>query len=141
MNISEIQNAVAKALNADERLLQGGCSAFAEDTLDVQNEVLKHLKTANGVALVVVTPRITRDASGCVDGIPCDVAIQVDCIEIPALNRTVSGHMTAMDAAERVAHALDGEQFEFKSIDQTSDVRSATITARVEFGFSTILGE
>ena len=34
MTLKEIQVKIAALLNADETLLQGGCMAFAEDTLD-----------------------------------------------------------------------------------------------------------
>lgn len=57
----------------------------------------------------------------------------VKALEIPALNREQPGHLTALDAAEIVAQALDGEQFNFTGISQTADQRSGALTVTIDF--------
>ena len=132
MKIREFQKKIAEALNGVEELVQGGCKALAEDSLSVLNEVREQLQTAGGVAIVVTTPKLTRN--GCAAGfIPAETRLAIRCIETPALNRENPGHLTALDAAEIVAQALDGEQFNFAEISQTSDQRTGTLTAEVTF--------
>ena len=132
MKIREFQHKLAESLNSYEELVQGGCKAFAEDTLSVMNDVKTQLQTACGVAIVVTTPKMARN--GCAAGvIPADTRLAIRCIELPALNRENPGHLTALDAAELVAQALDGEQFNFAEIAQTVDQRTGTLTAEVIF--------
>lgn len=132
MKICEFQKNVVDALNTVEELVKGGCKALAEDTLSIVNDVTIQLQTASGVAIVVTTPKLTRN--GCVAGaIPADTRLAIRCIEKPALNRKKPGHLTALDAAEIVAQCLDGEQFNFAEIAQTSDQRTGTLTAEVTF--------
>ena len=132
MKIREFQQKIAEALNGVEELVQGGCKALAEDTLSIVNDVTIQLQTASGVAIVVTTPKLTRN--GCSAGaIPADTRLAIRCIEKPALNRKKTGHLTALDAAEIVAQCLDGEQFNFAEIAQTSDQRTGTLTAEVTF--------
>ena len=132
MKICEFQKNVVDALNTVEELVKGGCKALAEDTLSIVNDVTIQLQTASGVAIVVTTPKLTRN--GCSAGaIPADTRLAIRCIEKPALNRKKTGHLTALDAAEIVAQCLDGEQFNFAEIAQTSDQRTGTLTAEVTF--------
>ena len=132
MKIREFQHKLAEALNSYEELVQGGCKALAEDSLSVMNEVKTQLQTACGVAIVVTTPKLVRN--GCAAGfIPADTRLAIRCIELPALNRETPGHLTALDAAELVAQALDGEQFNFAELAQTVDQRTGTLTAEVIF--------
>lgn len=140
MTIREIQKKIVDALNGVEELVQGGCTALAEDSQNVFFEVKQALEDGN-VCIVVVTPKVTRSASGTEDGIPVEMQIAVQCAERPDLNRTDADHLTALDAAEIVAHALDGEQFEFASIEQWADERTRTVTATATFGFNPILTE
>ena len=140
MTIREIQKKVADALNGVEALVQGGCTALAEDSQNVFFEVKQALEAGN-VCIVVVTPKVTRSASGTDDGIPVEMQIAVQCAERPDLNRANADHLTALDAAEIVAHALDGEQFELASIEQWADDRTRTVTATATFGFDPILTE
>ncbi len=52
------------------------------------NDVKTQLQTAGGVAIVVTTPRLTRN--GCAAGaIPAGTRLAIRCIETPALNRGV----------------------------------------------------
>ena len=138
MTIREIQKKIADALNGVEELVQGGCKAFAEDAKDVFFEVKQALEAGN-VCIVVVTPKVTRSASGCEDGIPVEMEIAVQCSERPDQNRAAPGHLTALDAAEIVAHALDGDVLELLRIEQWADERTRTVTATATFGFNPIL--
>ncbi|MBR6734224.1 MAG: hypothetical protein IKL96_07475 [Kiritimatiellae bacterium] len=138
MKIKEIQKMVTDALNGVEALVQGGCTALAEDSNDVFFEVRQSLEAGN-VCIVVTTPKVTRSASGSENGIPVEMQLAVQCAERPDLNRAAAGHLTALDAAEIVAHALDGETFELLSIEQWADERTRTVTATATFGFNPIL--
>ena len=132
MKIREFQTGVAELINGIEELVKGGCKAFAEDSLTVQNDVKNALTTAAGVAIAVTTPDLTRngDAIGC---IPCDSPMAVRVMEMPSLNRANPDHLTAMDAAEIIARELDGGQFCFNRIRQSVDERSGVLTAEVSF--------
>ena len=140
MTIRDLQKHVATALNGVETLVQGGCKVFAEDMLTTQNDLNNAVATAGRIAVVVVTPRFERDASGCDGGLPAGCELRVACIEAPALRGRRNG-FTALDAAEAVAHALDSESIEWRSIEQTADERRGVLTATAEFGISTILTE
>ena len=140
MKIKEIQQKIAKALNGVEALVQGGCKAFAEDSQSIFFDVKTALEAGN-VCIVVVTPKASRSASGCDDGIPVEMQIAVQCSERPDLNRAAEGHLTALDAAEIVAHALDGDQFELESIEQWADERTRTVTATATFGLDVVLSQ
>ena len=135
MKISELQDYVKDRLNAVEALVQGGCKAFAEDTRSVYDESNQWI-SGGKVALVVVTPDMTRNGSGAEPGeLPFDGDIVIRCVERAPL-AGASNVMRALDAGEIVGHALDGDQFEWRSIRQTADERTKTITATVTFGYS-----
>ncbi len=140
MTIRDLQQKIADALNGVEALVQHGCKVFAEDLLTAQNALNNTVATAGKIAVVVVTPRLERDASGCADGFPAGCELRVACIEAPA-QRSKRNGFTALDAAEAVAHALDSESIEWRSIDQTADERRGVVTATAEFGISIILTE
>jgi len=132
MTIRSFQEQLKDILNDVEALVHGGCTAIAEDSLDVMNDVETQLNTVKGVAIVVTTPDLKRN--GCSsDGIPVDTTLSVKCIEIPAVNRDDSSHLTALDAAEIVAHALESNNIQFSDIRQTVDRQSGTVTASVSF--------
>ena len=138
MKILNFQTQIANALNTVDELVQGGCKAFAEDSLSILRDVETQLQQSSGVAIVVTTPRLNR--SGCAaDALPCDGALEIRCIELPALNRDNTGNLTALDAAEIVAGALDGDEFNFSTIDQRIDERTGTITVTVSFNTSLYL--
>lgn len=63
MKIRELQKQIADALNGVEELVQGGCTALAEDSLAIQHELDKVL-SAGGVSLVVVPSLHAAHASG-----------------------------------------------------------------------------
>ena len=138
MTLKQLQLEIAKALNADEALVQGGCRAFAEDTHDVVQEVAAQLQQAGGVALVVLTPSAEREGYS-PDGLPARIdGLAVAAVEIPALNRLDPSRMTALQAAQRAAHLLDGRTLEWRSLRQEPG-NDGTVTVRAEFGISTIL--
>ena len=140
MTIREFQNRIAAALNGVEALLKNGCKVFAEDMLTTQDALNNAVATAGRIAVVVVTPRFERDASGCNGGLPAGCELRVACIEAPALRGRRNG-FTALDAAEAVAHALDSESIEWRSIEQTADERRGVVTATADFGISILLTE
>jgi len=132
MKIREFQEYVKDRLNAVESLVQGGCKAIAEDTLDVATEIETQLQTAAGVAIVVTTPNFKRN--GCAaGGISVDTLLAVKCVEQVATNREAQGHLTALDAGEIVMHELDGNNIGFVDIAQTADQRAGTVIATVNF--------
>ena len=130
MKISELQDYVKCRLNKVEALVQGGCKAFAEDTRSVYDESNQWI-SGGKVALVVVTPDMTRNGIA-EDGVPMETKLLVRCVEMAPV-ASASNAMRALDAAELVGHALDGDQFEWKSIRQTADERTKTITATATF--------
>ena len=140
MTIRDFQQKIATALKDVEELAQNGCKVFAEDVLTTQDALNSAVATAGRIAVVVVTPRFERDASGCEGGLPAGCELRVACIEAPALRGRRNG-FTALAAAEAVAHALDSESVEWRSIEQTADERRGVVTATAEFGISIILTE
>ena len=140
MTIRDLQKQIADVLNGVEALVQHGCKVFAEDMLTTQDALNNAVATAGRIAVVVVTPRFERDASGCADGFPAGCELRVACIEAPS-QRSKRNGFTALDAAEAVAHALDSESIEWRSIEQTADERRGVVTATAEFGLSILLTE
>ena len=140
MTIRDLQKQIADVLNGVEALVQHGCKVFAEDMLTTQDALNNTVATAGRIAVVVVTPRFERDASGCDGGLPAGCELRVACIEAPALRGRRNG-FTALAAAEAVAHALDSESVEWRSIEQTADERRGVVTATADFGISIILTE
>ena len=138
MTIREIQEETANALNGVEELVNGGCKAIAEDAQDVLFETRQALEAGN-VCIVVATPKAVRSGGGTADGIPAKMLVSVQCSEIPDLNRAVAGHLTALDAAEIAAHALEAEGYGFLSIEQWVDERRRLVTAEAIFDTEAIL--
>lgn len=137
MTIREIQQQIATALNGVEALVQGGCKAFAEDSNTVLFDVQTALQAGN-VCIVVVTPDAERNG-GSPDGIPVGLKVAVQCSEIPDLNRAEEGHLTALDAAEIVAHELDSVTMCLLSVKQWADAGTRTVTATAEFATTMLL--
>ena len=129
MTLRQLQIIIRDELNACDALVQGRCRAFAEDALSAQLTPEPALHAGSGgVALVVRTPGAQLSgaaASGlpvsstlAVDdvepGATYSVTLAVDCLEIPAVNRAQEPFVSAMGAAERVAHLLhDGRTVTF----------------------------
>lgn len=138
MKIREFQQRVADALNGHEEFVQGGCKAFAEDQLDLVGGLNRQLSMARGIGVVVTTPEFSRN--GCRDGgIPVETRLSIVAMEKPAINRGRSGAITALDAAELVASALDGEQFNLTRIFQTADEQKGVVSATAEFNVQIVL--
>ena len=138
MTIFAFQHRIKDALNKFETLVQGKCRAFAEDTRTVYDESNQFI-AGGGVALVVVTPDVSRSAENGEDGgIPIDGRLLVRCVERCPL-AGAAGNMRALDAAEAVAHELDQECIKFNCIRQTVDRAGRTFTATAEFDFSATL--
>lgn len=134
MKIRELQEYLKDRLNGVEALVQGGCKAFAEDTRAVYEES-EQFMSEGGVALVVVTPRFTRNGCG-ENGIPCDSRLLIRCIEKPPVAASDPNAIRALDAAEIVAHELDSNLFLFQDIDQsvtTDRDGNSVVTATVTF--------
>ena len=138
MKIREFQNYIVERLNGVEALVQGGCKAFAEDTREVYDEANQHL-AGGKLAIVVVTPEFERAGSGEPNGLPAEASLVIRCVECAPLSREDPTVIRALDAAEIVAHELDGELLEWKSIRQTSEERERALIATVTFGFDIIL--
>ena len=137
MTIRELQEKVRDALNGVEELVKGGCKAFAEDVRATYDESETWI-SAGKVAVVVVTPRMARN--GCAQGgMPADTRLLVRCVEKAPLARVQQGVVRALDAAELVMHALDGDQFCWIETDQTADRKAGVITATATFDTSIIL--
>jgi hypothetical protein len=137
MTIFEFQKLLTADLNGTEKLVQSGCKAFAEDTRTVYNES-EQFVSSGGVALVVVTPRLTRTGGNTDYGIPVEGDILVRCIERAPLAKN-KATLRALDAAAIVAHSLDDNGLEFKSIEQSVVPMSETVTATVTFGCAFVL--
>ena len=134
MKISELQEYLKDRLNKAEALVHGGCKAFAEDTRTVYDESAQFV-SEGGVAVVVVTPKFTRNGSSA-DGIPCDSRLLIRCMEKPPVAAENQNALRALDAAEIVAHALDSDVFLFQDIDQTVSTDrdgNSVVTATVAF--------
>ena len=137
MKIIELQTKIKDALNAVQDLVDGGCKAFAEDTRTVYEEA-KAWISAGKVAVVVVTPNMKRN--GCAaTGTPADTRLLIQCSELAPLAARQSSVIRALDAADIVRQALDGEQFCWQETTQTIDRQAQVITATVVFETSIIL--
>lgn len=115
MTLREIQLLIRKKLNKCDALVQGRCRAFAEDALSAQLTPEPALHAGGGgVALVVRTPGAQLSGAHPATGLPVSATLAVDCIEVPAANRAQEPFVSAMGAAERVAHLLhDGRTVTF----------------------------
>ena len=140
MNIREFQEYLVDRLNKVEALLQGGCKPFAEDTRSVYDESSQFIREG-GVAVVVVTPDLQRN--GCAaDGIPMDTKLLVRCMELPPVAGSNPNTIRALDAAEIVGHALDGETLQWESVRQTQSQDregNSVITATATFNVTLYL--
>lgn len=132
MKIKELQEKIADALNGVEELVQAGCTALAEDSREVYNRA-DQLVQEGRVAIVVVTPELTRNGSNTGGAVPAETQLQIQCSEAPAVARGMADSMTALDAAEIVREALDGPQFCWLSTRQTLDRQAGVLTATATF--------
>lgn len=140
MKIREFQEYLKDRLNEVEDLVNCNCRAFAEDTREVYDESSQFIREG-GVAVVVVTPDLQRN--GCAaDGIPMDTKLLIRCMELPPIAGSDDKTIRALDAAEIVGHALDGETIQFESIRQTKSQDregNSVITATATFNVTIYL--
>lgn len=141
MTLREIQLLIRDKLNACNALAQGRCRAFAEDALSAQLTPEPALHAGGGgLALVVRTPGAQLSGAAA-SGLPVSSTLAVDCIEVPAVNRAQEPFVSAMGAAERVAHLLhDGrtvtfDRFESSVIDD-KETRFYVFTAYFQAHFT-----
>lgn len=141
MTLREIQLLIRDKLNACDALVQGRCRAFAEDALSAQLTPEPALHAGGGgLALVVRTPGAQLSGAAA-SGLPVSSTLAVDCIEVPAANRAQEPFVSAMGAAERVAHLLhDGrtvtfDRFESSVIDD-KETRFYVFTAYFQANFT-----
>ena len=133
MTLKELQEDIKARLDASDALVKGGCLAICEDALTAVNDIQQQLTTRRGLALVVATPEATRDGVAA-EGIQCEVRVRVVCLELPGLRATRGRWaLTALAAAQLVARALDGADYCFEAIRQTSDEKSGTLRAEATF--------
>lgn len=141
MTLREIQLLIRDNLNACDALVQGRCKAFAEDALSAPLTPEPALHAGSGgVALVVRTPG-ARLSGAAAQGLPVAATLAVDCIEVPAANRAQEPYLSAMGAAERVAHLLhDGRTVTFDRFEsdlvRDGETRYYVFTAYFEAHFT-----
>lgn len=140
MNILAYQQSIAERLNADETLLQGGCRAFAEDSLDLYFEAARHVETEGGVALVVSTPAgelLEEDENG---ALSFELSsLEIVATEKPGVNRTREGAMTALAAALRAGRLLHGPTFQFLRFRQEAQEEAGVLSAVATFATTATL--
>ena len=130
----EYQMAICDVINADASLLQAGCAAFAEDALDIDSEVARHLQETGGVAIMVATPEAEFSGVSSDGGMYLDLRrLEIVCTEVPALNRQRENALTALDAALRVAFLLRSREMPFLRIAQSADTDAGLLTATATF--------
>lgn len=140
MTLHDKQLEICSTLDADELLRQGGCKAIAEDSLAIGADLKKQLLIIKGVAIVVMTPSVNRIGGSVPGFMPVQVpSLTVSCVEMPALNRSRAGAMTALQAAERVATLLDSAKCNAISITQSTDESTGSLSAAVVFSTTMML--
>lgn len=130
----EYQMEICDVINADSSLLQAGCKAFAEDALDIDAEVARHLQESGGVAIMVATPEAEFFGAASDGGVFLDLRrVEIVCTEIPALNRQRENALTALDTALRVSFLLRSREMPFLRISQSADTDACLFTATATF--------
>lgn len=133
-NFLEYQQTLCDAINADAVLVQADCKAFAEDALDVDADVARHLQEAGGVAIMVATPEAEFAGAAADGGLLFDLQrVEVVCTEYPSLNRQREGAVTALCAALRIAFLLRSRMLPVLRISQGADADAGLLTATVTF--------
>lgn len=138
--LRDLQDEIAEACNADEYLVQGGCKAFAEDRQDALAEIAVQLETVGGIAIAVSTPDIKFLGGATPGNLPCEVnPLSIRATEAPALSREQPGNITALKAAEHIAHMFHQPGIAFLGIVQTADEQSCTVSATATFKTTIVL--
>jgi hypothetical protein len=136
MNERKLQEQIVEELNASAELAAGGAKAFVEDQLALIDLVSEHLLC--GVALVVVTPDMTRSGSSA-DGIPATGPVLVQCEEVRDHKRERSGNLTALAAGRIVRHLLDRPGLHWRTTSQRVDPAAGRIIVTVTFDTGLLL--
>jgi hypothetical protein len=136
MNERKLQEQIVEELNACAELAAGGAKAFVEDQLSLIDLVSEHL--LSGVALVVVTPDMTRSGSSA-EGIPATGPVLVQCEEVRDHNRERSGNLTALAAGRIVRHLLDRPGLHWRATSQRVDPAAGRIIVTVTFDTGLLL--
>ncbi len=131
MAISQEMQAIKETLAPLE---ERGCRVVCADELNVVNAIEQAIARVGAILLLINMPEIERD--GCNgSAIPCRTSLSVQAIELPALRNMRGQHpcRTVIDAAEEIARLLDGRDYNFVSIRQSSDPSTGTLTATCTF--------
>jgi hypothetical protein len=136
MNERKLQEQIVEELNACAELAAGGAKAFVEDQLSLIDLVSEHL--LSGVALVVVTPDMTRSGSSA-EGIPATGPVLIQCEEVRDHNRQQSGNLTALAAGRIVRHLLDRPGLHWRATSQRVDPAAGRIIVTVTFDTGLLL--
>jgi len=140
--LGDFQKFIVDHLNRVDNLTLGGAFALAENEGDAEALVIRTIKEKSGVAILVGTPGAARGGANTEDKeIPLALdRVEIVCVEIPALNRAVAGHITAQDAAQEVILELDCPEIMYISgPDQHYDRAQKIITQTVVFKTTIIL--
>lgn len=104
MNLSDLQTAVSAALAADAVLSAAKVAALAQNKKDILGEVQERVAKL-GICAIAITPKAKADGSATC-GPLASLTVVVRVIENPPVNRSRSGYITALDAAEHIAASL-----------------------------------
>lgn len=140
MTIKDFQQNLADRLNQDQVIADGGCLAIAEDQLDAEQQAQRQLFVDGGVLIAIVTPELRSLGTSTA----CETTVEVQCCEIPFINRETSTHITALDAACRAAYVLGDAadiEAEFTGVRQQESTdgsgrRFVVATATFSFSFT-----
>ena len=113
--LASLQATVAALLSEDAALLAAGVVSLAEQRAEIDFEVEQAVANI-GICCIVLTPGCTamgRDATA-LYAEPADLTVRV--AERPTINRSRTGHATALQVAEHVACRLDADGLNFRSI-------------------------
>ena len=105
MRLSDVQKHIVDAINADEMLVAAGCRACIEDKGDAFAEVNAALEGV-GICALVGVPSWKPESNAAKNAVG-RTSFTVNVIEVPPVNRERPGYMTGLNAAERIAWALN----------------------------------
>jgi hypothetical protein len=102
--LSDLQTEITALIAADAALAAARLSAVAQNRKDVVGEVNERVAKI-GICAIVITPKARADgAAACGPLVSIEAVVRV--AEKPVVNRARAGHVTALDAAERIAVLL-----------------------------------
>ena len=140
MDLLGYQESIADRLDTNEALRKGGCKAMAEDSLAIDSTLKKQMLTLKGIALVVTTPTVNKIGASVPGWMPVELPdLTISCVEMPKLNRSRSGAITSLKAAQLVAALFDGPKCSFLTIQQSADETTGAQSASAIFRTTTML--